>query len=72
MMDLNDTISAFQCCTQSPPQCSECPLTGMYKWNRIRDKCKNELKLSVFNWLKAQTPAPEEPGDITHEEDLYE
>ena len=56
MMNLNDTISAFRCCTQIPPMCKECPLTEMCKWNLSKDRCKNEVKLSVNHWLKAQEP----------------
>ena len=56
MMNLNDTISAFRCCTQIPPRCKKCPLTEMCKWNLSRDRCKNEVKLSVNHWLQAQEP----------------
>ena len=56
MMNLNDTISAFRCCTQVPPTCSKCPLTEMCKWNLSKDRCKNEVKLSVNHWLKTQEP----------------
>ena len=56
MMNLNNTISAFRCCTQVPPTCSKCPLTEMCKWSMSRDKCKTEVKLSVNHWLKAQEP----------------
>ena len=56
MMNLNDTISAFRCCTQIPPMCKECPLTEMCKWNLSKDRCKNEVKLSVNHWLQAQEP----------------
>ena len=56
VMNLNDTISAFRCCTQIPPMCKECPLTEMCKWNLSKDRCKNEVKLSVNHWLKAQEP----------------
>ena len=56
MMNLDETISAFRCCTQVPPTCSKCPLTEMCKWNPSRDRCKNEVKLSVNHWLKAQEP----------------
>jgi len=54
MMNLIDTVSAFQCCTQVPPRCLKCPLTEMCKWSMNRDACKNELKLSVYHWLVAQ------------------
>lgn len=56
MMNLDETISAFRCCTQVPPTCSKCPLTEMCKWNLSKDRCKNEVKLSVNHWLKAQEP----------------
>lgn len=56
MMNLNDTISAFRCCTLVPPRCSKCPLTEMCKWSLSRDRCKTEVKLSVNHWLTAQEP----------------
>lgn len=56
MMNLNDTISAFRCCTLVPPRCSKCPLTEMCKWSLSKDRCKAEVKLSVNHWLVAQKP----------------
>lgn len=56
MMTLNDTISAFRCCTLVPPRCSKCPLTEMCKGSLSKDRCKTEVKLSVNHWLKAQEP----------------
>lgn len=66
MMNLNDTISAFRCCTQVPPKCSECPLTEMCKWSRNNDACKSEVKLSVNHWLKAQEPRVMTPDEVTN------
>ena len=56
MMNLNDTISAFRCCTLVPPRCSTCPLTEMCKWSMNKDRCKTEVKLSVNHWLTEQEP----------------
>ena len=56
MMNLNDTISAFRCCTLIPPGCSNCPLTEMCKWSLSKDRCKAEVKLSVNHWLTEQEP----------------
>lgn len=52
MMDLNDTIRAFRCCVQIPPDCANCPEQGP----GFGIECKNDVKVSVFHWLKAQEP----------------
>lgn len=68
MMNLNDTISAFRCCTLVPPRCSKCQLTEMCKWSLNRDRCKTEVKLSVYHWLKAQEQVVMAGAELTDAE----
>ena len=52
MMNLDDTIKAFQCCIQKPPDCANCPEQGP----GLGIECRNDVKASVLLWLKAQEP----------------
>ena len=72
MMNLNDTISAFRCCTLVPPRCSKCPLTEMCKWSLNKDRCKTEVKLSVNHWLKAQEQVVMAGAELTDAELIEE
>lgn len=59
MLNLEDTIRAFRCCTQTPPDCANCPEQGP----GFGFECKNDVKASVTRWLNAHLPhvlAPEE------------
>ena len=53
MMNLNDTIRAFRCCVQIPPDCANCPEQGP----GFGIECRKDVKASVFHWLKAQEPS---------------
>ena len=52
MMNLDDTIKAFQCCIKKPPDCANCPEQGP----GFGIECRNDVKAYVLLWLKAQKP----------------
>ena len=54
MMNLEDTIEAFWCCTQIPPICSKCPTHG--PTGQLGRACKFDVKESTYHYLKAQEP----------------
>ena len=48
-MDIDNTIEAFKCCTQVPPDCKHCPLHGPTPDHG--ETCRKEVKIDVFHWL---------------------
>lgn len=52
MLNLDDTIKAFQCCIQKPPDCGNCPEQGP----GFGIECRNDVKAHVLLWLKAKEP----------------
>lgn len=52
ILNLDDTIRAFQCCVKKPPDCANCPEQGP----GFGIECCNDVKASVLRWLKAQEP----------------
>ena len=52
MLNLDDTIKAFRCCTQTTPDCANCPEQGP----GFGIECRNDVKAYVLIWLKAQEP----------------
>ena len=53
VMDLNNTIKTFECCTQKPPDCANCPEEGP----GFGFACKQDVIKNVLYWLKTQVPA---------------
>ena len=54
MMNRDDTIEAFACCTQIPPDCTNCPEKG--PTGELGRNCKSDVKTSVYHWLVVQEP----------------
>lgn len=54
MMNRDDTIEAFACCTQIPPDCENCPEKG--PTGELGRGCKSDVKTSVYHWLVVQEP----------------
>ena len=54
MMNRDDTIEAFVCCTQIPPDCTNCPEKG--PTGELGRNCKSDVKTSVYHWLVVQEP----------------
>ena len=52
MLNLDDTIRAFVCCTKIPPDCKNCPEQGP----GFGIECRKDVKAEVLRWLKAQEP----------------
>lgn len=48
-MDINETILAFQCCIQIPPDCTHCPQEGP----GFGIACRQAVKENVLSWLNA-------------------
>jgi hypothetical protein len=53
-MNRDDTIEAFVCCTQIPPDCTNCPEKG--PTGELGRGCKSDVKTSVYHWLVVQEP----------------
>ena len=53
-MDVDETIIAFVCCIQVPPNCEDCPQQGPVpaKQPGAGDTCRQAVKDSVYHWLK--------------------
>lgn len=49
MLNLDDTIKAFCCCTQVTPDCKNCPEQGP----GFGIACRQDVKDSVLSWLNA-------------------
>lgn len=62
MMAITDTIEAFWCCTQIPPDCAKCPEHG--PTGELGRTCKFNAKESVYHWLKAQVPRMMKVGEV--------
>lgn len=52
MMNIEDTIKAFQCCTHTPTDCKNCPQQGP----GFGFACRQDMQKLVYHWLKAQEP----------------
>lgn len=46
-MNIYETIIAFRCCVQTPPDCAKCPQQGP----GFGIECKQDVKNSVSYWL---------------------
>lgn len=52
VMDLNNTIKTFECCTQKPPDCANCPEKGP----GFGFACKQDVIENVLYWLNEYKP----------------
>ena len=58
-MMLDDTIQAFECCVQVPPQCDSCPLMNDLCGKYVKNG-KRKLKNSILYWLRQVNDLQEE------------